>query len=233
MSRIDRANYGPSWTEVILGAFLSLVLGVLLGAVLLVLRPVTVAKELPKEPVSGVVYYIEGSKEPGKARQAPAKRAAFVQGQSVTLSEDELNALASSGSTPPGTPPAKAADKKGAEKGKDQPAEGDLLATGAVNFRIADGALQVGVPVTVNVLGLSQKVVAHARGGFVKKGDMFVYEPDVFYVGSCPLQRLPFVGALVRDKFILSQPIPEDIKASWMKLSNVAIDGRALKLTMP
>ena len=48
--KIDRAAHGPGWAEVILGAVLSIVLGVVLGAVVLIIRPVVVAKELPKEP---------------------------------------------------------------------------------------------------------------------------------------------------------------------------------------
>jgi hypothetical protein len=48
MSKVDRAIYGPGWGEVIFGALLSLVLGVVLGALLLVLKPVVIAKETPK-----------------------------------------------------------------------------------------------------------------------------------------------------------------------------------------
>ena len=50
MSRkTDRAKHGPGWIEVIFGALLSLVLGVLVGALLLAFRPVVVVKEMPKE----------------------------------------------------------------------------------------------------------------------------------------------------------------------------------------
>src|SRR6476660_757483 len=123
--KIDRAKHGPSWAEVILGAVLSLVLGVVIGAVLLILLPVEVAKEKPKEPNPKVVYYIEGARDSNKAKQALAKRKAFVEGQSVTVTEDEINSLI----TPSGAaaePPkdAKAKDAKAKDaKAKDAKAK--------------------------------------------------------------------------------------------------------------
>lgn len=229
--KIDRAMHGPSWAEVILGAVLSAVLGVVLGAALLVLRePV---KKMPKEPVRGAVYYIEGSKDPGKARQTLAKRKAFVEGQSIVVTEDEMNSLVAAPA--PGTPGAPG--PKGAQKGKEKaapPADAsETLALGAPNFRIADGKLQVGVPVTINAMDLGHQVIVQARGGFVKKGDMFVYEPDEIYFGSCPVQRLPFVSNYVREKVLAEQSLPEDIKASWKRLASVEIQGKTVKLTMP
>jgi hypothetical protein len=53
------------------------------------------------------------------------------------------------------------------------------------------------------------------------------------YLGSCPVGRLPFVGALVRDKMLAAQPIPDDIKAAWRKLAAVQIGDKTAKLTMP
>ena len=66
---------------------------VVLGALLLVFRPVVTVKEEPKERDRGVVYYVEGSRDPSKARQALAKRKAFTDGQSITITEEEINAL--------------------------------------------------------------------------------------------------------------------------------------------
>lgn len=237
--KIDR--HGPSWAEVIIGAALSVVLGVALGALLLILRPVVVAKEMPKEADRDpkAVYYIEGSRDPGKARSAPAKRQALVAGQSVTVNEDELNTLAGP-ATPPGAP---AAPKKAPEKAKDPKAKegekGDAggsdeaFAVGTPNFRLHDNLMQVAVPVTVNALGLGQKIFVQARGGFTKDGSVFVYDPKELYFGSCPVQRLPFLSGYVRNKFLAAQPIPEDIKTAWAKLSNVEVAGNTLKLTMP
>lgn len=230
MSRkIDRALHGPSWVEVILGALLSFVVGVVLGAALLIFRPVVVVKEMPKgdklDPKA--VYFVEGSRDGTKGREAAAKRKMFGEGRSVTVVEDELNALAGPAAAFVPPPAGKAPEKPGAAAASD-----DIMATGTPNFRIRDGALQIGVPVTVSLLGISEKVIVQTRGGFQKRG-VFVYEPDVFYVGSLPLQRLPYVAKYAREKFLYAQAIPEDIKAAWPKLANVAVEGNMMTLTMP
>ena len=93
--------------------------------------------------------------------------------------------------------------------------------------------MQIGVPVTFSVLGMSEKVVVQTNGGFVKQGDVFVYEPNVFYVGSLPLQRMPYLANYARNYFLNAQAIPEDVKTSWAKLASVAVEGNSLKLTMP
>lgn len=244
--KIDRAAHGPSWAEVILGAVLSLVLGVVLGAVLLVVRPAVAVKELPKEEerVRGAVYFVEGSKETAKAKQAVQKRAAFLGGQSISLTEDEINAIANPGAA--AAPGAKGGEKgkapekgkadkgKAAEKAAPPPAvPGEALALGAPNFRIRDGSLQLAVPVTINTMDLGLKVLAQARGTFAKQGDVFVFEPTEMYLGSCPVQRLPFLASYVREKVIAAQPIPDDVKTAWGKLASVTIEGSTLKLTMP
>jgi hypothetical protein len=221
MSRkIDRATHGPSWTEIILGIFLSTVLGVVLGAVALTLKPVVAVKEMPKEPDANSVYYLEGGRDTAKAKQALAKRAAFAQGQSVSVNEDELNVLI-------GTPAAPAAPAK---PGATPPPAGQLT-FGTPNFRIDGGALQIAAPVTVTAAGL--KLIVQARGGFVKSGDRLVFSPDTLYVGSCPVQRLPFLAGYVRSQFAAAQAVPEDLAAAWRKLANVAIEGKTLTLTMP
>jgi hypothetical protein len=223
--KIDRAVHGPSWAEIILGIILSTTLGIVLGATLLIIKPVVVAKELPKEPDPKAIYYLEGTVDTSKARQAPAKRAAFLQGQSVTVTEEELNALAAPAAAPatpakPGaTPPPAAA-----------PAE--AVAAGAPNFRIRNGEFQLAVPVTINAADLGQKIIVQSRGGFVKQGDIFIYEPTSILVGSCPVERLPFVANYVKQKVLAAHPIPEDLAAAWAKVTNVTVEGNALKVAM-
>jgi hypothetical protein len=217
--KIDRATHGPSWAEIILGIVLSLGLGIVLGIGVMVARPVETVKELPKEPDAKVVYYIEGSKDAAKARQAPAKRAAFAKGQSVSLNEDELNTLAS---TPPPAPPTKAG-----EAPPPAPAAG-AVAPGTPNFRIRDGEMQVGVPVTISAIG--QKVIVHGKGNFAKEGDKFVFVPNKLYVGSCPVERIPILSRYVRNKLLVVDQLPEDVAAAWPKLTNVTIEGNLLTL---
>jgi hypothetical protein len=229
MSRkIDRALHGPSLVEVVLGAVLSLIIGVLLGVILLVFRPVIVVREMPKEDARDpdALYFVEGSRDSTRGREAATKRKAFAAGQSVSVIEDELNVLAGPTSfAGPAAATAPAADKA--------PASDDMIVAGTPNFRVREGALQVGVPVTFNVLGLNQKVVVQTRGGFEKEGDGFVYQPETFYVGSLPVQRIPMLAGYARDRFLNAQPVPDDIKASWAKLAGVSIDGNILNLKMP
>lgn len=243
MSRkIDRALRGPSWVEVILGALISLVLGVAIGAALLIFRPVTVVREMPKEDarIPGAVYFVEGSRETNRGREAPAKRKAFAEGQTVTAIEDELNVLVGPATSfaaagAPGAPVApKAPEKKATDKaGTPEASPDDMIFAGTPNFRLRDNLMQVGIPVTLNVLGMSEKLVVQTRGGFAKRGDVFVYEPGEFYIGSLPVTRLPMVADFAREKFLSAQAIPEDIKAAWPKLTNVSVEGNVLKLTMP
>jgi hypothetical protein len=237
-TKVDRAIHGPSWTEVILGAVLSLILGVAMGAALLVLKPVKQVRELPKEGDrdASLVYYVEGSRDGSKAKQALAKRQAFVAGKSIQVTEDEVNSLMggpAAPATPPPAPP-KAGEKKAGEKAADKAAAaaGDLLAAGTPNVRIRDNVLQIGVPVTIGLMGLDTKVIVFGRGKLVKGGDSFVYEPDELYLGSCPVQRLPFLSGYVRNKFLAATPIPEDIATAWKKVTDATIEGNTLKLTL-
>lgn len=222
MSRRDRVANGPSWAEVIFGAILSLVLGVVIGALLLVFRPVVTVKEEPKERERGVVYYVEGVRDPSKARQALAKRKTFVDGQSISVTEEEINALIA---------PAPAAPAQGEKKEGDTAAASEYVKTGTPVVRVHEGFMQIGLPVTVDFLGT--KLVAQAQGSLVKQGDIFVFEPQTMYLGSCPVNRVPYLSGLVRERVLKAYPLPEDIKQAWGKLANATIDGKTVKLTMP
>ena len=222
--KIDRALYGPSWVEVILGAVLSLVLGGLLATVYLVIKPVQTVKEMPKEKdiVRGAIYYIEGSNDATKGKQWTRKRQQLAAGESVVLTEEELNAVFAP-SSQPGKPGTEAAPAPG----------GGVLNKGTPNFRLRDGRMQIGVPCTITVLGYSQPVTVVATGTFVKDGDTFVFDPDQFHVGSLAVNRLPMVEGFVKRKLVALQVVPEDLTADWKKLANVSLEGKSLRLTMP
>lgn len=227
--KIDRALYGPSWFEVIFGAFLSVVIGVVLAAAYLVTKPVTTVKELPKEPVAGMVYFIEGSKDATKGRSWVAKRQQLVAGMSVQVTEEEINAAIAGVNAP-------APKKPGAKTEEPAPeaeAKPGHLAAGAPNFRIRDGEVQISVPVTVNTLELGLNLLVQARGGFEKQGDRFVFAPKTLLVGSCPVEKLPGVAGFALRQFLGAQAIPEDIAGAWAKLANVSVEGALLKLEAP
>jgi hypothetical protein len=225
---------GPSWTEVFLGAFLSLALGVVLAALSLMLRPVVTVKELPKEAdrQAGVVYYFEGSRDGNKATMAEAKRKNFVAGQSVTVTfnEDELNILATKAAPPPAAP-----------KPAPKPKAGELPIP-AVNadakvlppiFRIRDGVMQIAVPTTISIFGWNRSVLLLAKGDFARQDGKFVFEPTSMTMGSCPLDRLPFLKKFALSKLLGVQTVPEDVAASWAKVTVARLEGNELKLTLP
>ncbi len=247
--RIYRSVRGPSWAEVILGAALSVALGVVLGAVFLVFRPVVAVKELPPEDerMAGVVYQLEGSRDPGKARFASSKKKSFFEGQSVTLTEDELNVLA--GPAPAPKPAAVAANvAKGAPATTKAPAPKaptpapkagatsetpeETFVRGTPVFRLRENDVQIAVPITVNALGLGSIVVVRTHGQFTKQGEVFAYEVGDMYLGSLPVHRVPFLAAYARGQF-LAQPLPEELTTAWKKLAKVAVVGSSLQLTMP
>ena len=223
-------GYEPSWTEVTIGALLRVIIGALLGVVFLVVKPVVTVKEMPKEEELDrtAVYYVEGGRDGAKSRDAAAKRKAFVGGTPVVLNEHELNSYVTPAPAPakpaaPGAKPAAAAPA----------ATGPGLTPGAVNFRLHEGQLQIGVPVKVDLFGLELNVIVQTRGTFVQKDGVFAFEPATMMVGSCPVDLLPPARAYVMEKVVAAQKIPEDISKAWAKLAEVAVVGSALKLTMP
>jgi hypothetical protein len=225
--KLDRAMYGPSWIEVMVGAILSVTLGVVLAATFLIFKPVTQVKELPKEPAVGMVYYIEGSHDSAKAHRVVSKLKIFAQGGSIVLNEDEINTAA--------TPPAPAAPATPPAKGAAAEVEsGEFLTPGTPNFRIHDGQLQISVPVRVKyaLVGLNQSFLVQAKGTIARQGDTFAYVPDTVYVGSCPLQRLPLATGWVIKKILGAQHVPADLAAAWGRLAEVTIEPTALKLTV-
>ena len=154
MSKNERALSGPSWAEVLIGAALSLVLGVVLAAAHLIIIPVAIVREMPKEPVAGNVYFVEGSNDANRGKTWLRKRQAFLDGQSIDLTEDELNTAVA---TPIEKP--KGGAGQPASTAKPAPTNDAFLTPGSVNFRIAGGQVQIGVPVKVNLLEATVVVI--------------------------------------------------------------------------
>jgi hypothetical protein len=224
MATHDRNAFrGPGLLGIVLGAVFGVALGITLACAYLVLKPVQTVKELPKTPAPFTVYYIEGTKNSAQSHQWLQKKKVFIEGESGTLEfdENELNtwmaAAAPSAKPAPGTPTAAQA----------------LLVPGTPNFRIRDGVLQIGMPCTLNALGVSTTIIAFARGGFVKKGDRLAFEPAVFYIGSCPLHRCASLAGMVLDRIVAMQPVPDDIVAAWRKLTDARVAGSTIELTLP
>ncbi len=218
LSKVDRAKYGPGTGEVVLGATLSLLLGVAVALVYLVTVPVETVKAPPKDLPAGKVVYYPGGRDVAKGQQWLRKRQLFTEGNSVSVSADELNLWMLSSASQPGSSPS---------------AEG-IISLGTPNFRILGNELQIGGDAMINVSWFSVQfpVVVQAIGRFEKQGDRFAFVPDECYVGSLPLQKVPLLGTLIYNYLLGRERIPADIAASWKKLAEVSIEDHTLKLTM-
>ena len=225
MTKVKKAQKGPSWFEVGLGAALSVVLGIVLGAAYLVTKPVQTVKEIPKDAPSGVTYYIEGVRDFNKSVVIEEKRKSLAAGEAIAVDEGELNAFVGSLAKP-------SSSAKPGDKGAPS-ADAKLMETGTLNIRIRGGRIQFAVPVSYNVLSVTGTVIIQASGEFVRSGSTFEFVPDTFSAGSCPLVRLPILKEYVLRRFLFAMPVPEDIASAWSKLSDVTIEGPTLRLKMP
>lgn len=224
MSAKNKIVKGPTWFEVGLGAALSVILGCALGAALLVMKPVQKVKEVPKDAPASAVYLIEGSRDFSRTSDVAAKRKAFTEGETVELSEGEINVVL--GAAKPSSPAAKPGDKA-------PPVDAKALDTSALNARIHDGKLQLSDTVTLSLFGATGSFIVQATGGFEKHGSSFEFVPDSFYVGGCPVHRLPVIRDILLKRLLFAQPAPDDLAAAWRKLSDVSIVGPVLRLRMP
>jgi hypothetical protein len=224
--KIEKALYGPSMTEVVCGALLGLLAGVVAASVYLVFKPVLTVRELPKEQPRGVVYFLPGLE--GRARSSgwQAKQKQFLDGKSVQVVEDEINAWVGT------VTPAVAAAPKPAKKegGTAAPASNAIFTPSKPNFKIVNDKLQIGMTCTLNWYGLATDVVLQSIGTFAKEGDHFVYTPETVYLGSCPLHMLPGASGLLVSHVTNTEKISDEFRLAWNKLNDVGVGGGALKL---
>lgn len=233
--KVEKALYGPSTTEVALGAILGLLAGLLAACVYLVLKPVQQVKELPKEPTRGVIYYVPGSDNPAKSREWSAKQKAFVAGNNVQLVEDELNSWANAtfAASPAGAAtPAKAPAAAPKADANQPAAEGGIFQPATPNFHIVDGKLRIGFRCFINWYGMGKDVFVTMTGDIRRSGDRFVFSPDSVYLGSCPVHLLPAVSKPLVSHLLGRKKVPDEINSAWAKLTDVAIEGSTLKLTV-
>lgn len=220
--RFDSTYHSPGWLGAAVAAAASLPLGIVLALLLLVLVPVPRIKEEPAKdaPAPRRVVWIEGGADAAKGREAAAKRSAFLAGQSVTVTEHHLNAWVER--------------SREAAKPDQKPRPGPTgwYSLGEPNFRMVDGAIRVAVPVRLSVGGIDVTLLAQTRGTFVREDQTFVFQPAEVFLGSCPLHRLPWIASRARAA-VLGMPVPADLRAAWVKLANVVIEDRSLRLTYP
>lgn len=232
--KIEKALYGPSLTEVALGAVLGLIAGVLAACVFLVFfKPVMPVKEMPPKDkqVQGTVYHLLGGDSNAKSRTWSAKQKQFIAGTSIVVVEDELNAWAVSALAAPAAPAAKPA-KPGDKPAESTAALNGIFNPGTPNFRIRDGKMQIGFKCVLNWYGLTKEVTVVTTGTMVKSGDKFVFSAQTVYLGSCPVHLLPAVAGPLVSHLIDKKKAPDAINSAWAKLTDVTIEGDTLKLTV-
>lgn len=214
--KLERELYGPSMFEVTLGAALSLFLGAILAAGYLAAQPVETVRSLPREPNEDKVYYITGSARSSLGKGWLRKKQQLLEPGQITiqLTEDELNTWLGS-------------SEMQADKEED---EGGIITVKRMNFRIADGSLQVGLPCEVSVYGKTYSLVVQTQGAFTQSGNQFVYEADEVMVGHLAAHRLPLIGGLVVNRLGAIHEIPYELKEAWETLSDVQVQGRQLVL---
>jgi len=214
--KLERELYGPSVFEITLGAALSLILGALLAAGYLAAQPVETLRALPREPDPDKVYYITGSYRSSQGSGWQRKKQRLLEPGAITvqLTEDELNTWLRS-------------SEMQAEQDDN---EGGIITVEQMNFRIADGSLQVGLPCEVSVFGRTYATVVQTQGDFVKSGDQFVYNPTEVMVGHLGAHRLPLVGSFIAGRLAAIHDVPDELEEAWETLSDVRVEGRELVL---
>jgi hypothetical protein len=231
--KLEKALYGPSTTEVALGAILGLAAGLLVACVYLVFKPVLQVKEMPKDKdvVRGAVYYLPGSDNGTKGKGYVAKQKALVSGSAVELNEDELNAWSTATfGAPPKPAPAAAAKGPGGDAAN--PGYDGIFNPGTPNFKIAHNNLQIGVKCVLNWYGLTHEVTMLTVGSFAHEGDDVVFVPQQVFLGSCPLHLIPKVAPPLMAHILSKKKVPDEIKSAWAKVNDATIEGNTLKLTM-
>jgi len=230
--KIEKALYGPSMTEVVLGAILGLIAGVLVACVYLVFKPVPTLKELPKERPRGMVYYLPGAEGKAKGAAWQTKQKQFLSGKSVQLVEDEMNAWLAA-SIKLDAPPAAPKDKPKANTPPPPstgPVPDAIFIPSKPNFKITNDKLQIGLNCTLNWYGMMTDVILQSNGTFTKDGDHFVYTPETVYLGSCPLHLLPAVSGILMSHITSEGKVPDEFRDAWYKLNDVTVSGSVLKL---
>jgi hypothetical protein len=235
--KIEKALYGPSTTEVALGALLGFLLGVVVAVVYLVWKPVQRVPQMPKDVVANVVYFIPGSENSTRGRGWQAKLKTLTNGGTVTFNEEELNAFAATIEPPPtgtssqsaeGAKPAKPGDPA---KPADAKPQGNFFTSSGLNFRILkNDLLQISMKCAVNYYGIGTEVFVVATGTFARNGDAYAFQPETYYFGSCPLHKLPIGSAFVTNRILGSFKLPDSMRA-WDKISSMKIEGGVIKVT--
>ena len=215
--RIDRALNGPGLIEVTLGALMGIGLGVALGALYLMLKPVEILTKPPETVAAAEVCFVKGDINSAKARQWSRKQQLLSAGGTtdIVLSEEELNAWMASATAKAPSDPAK------------------LVTPEWVNFRIRDGVMQIGIVGKIQAFELTQAFVIQARGKFVPGANGYEFTADELYIGSLPTHRVPGLPQWIIQRALAAQKLPEELTAMWRNFKLVAVEDSAVHIIVP
>jgi hypothetical protein len=222
MAKASDKNKGPRPVEIGIAAVLSLILGVVGGALFLAFQAPVEANTPPNEEERrfGAVYYIPG--KPGGQQHATwqPKREALLRGRSGTMPiiEEELNQWA-------------AAEWRQPQAGDDGPVLN--VRPGTPRFRISEGVFHVNMPLEWSVFGQSKEFKSQAHGGFARRGGIYVFDHERVYIGSMPVPKIFGLSNNVVRRVVNSFDVPEELREGWAGLENVAIEAETLQLTIP
>lgn len=188
----------PGFFGIFFGISLSILAGALLAAAHLAAKPVEVTTIEPKTPEPGMVYFVSGVRGGDWERKVAALNST---GATVRFSEGELNGWAErlfeqyllkskSGGIPE--------------------AEAKAMAR-SLNLRLDGEQLQVGLVLDRAYGPQGSQLVVQMRGGFERNSSGWGYRPEVGYVGSLPLHKIP--GALTVARGFFHNLAPELAKA--------------------
>ena len=202
---------------ILLGGFV----GVLIAAIHLVFKPVVEVKQLPEpEELEAVVYYVEGRRSGMDGAAWVGKRNQLISGTpfEATLNEQELNQWSSASYGP-------RRKELTLEYGEAK------IEPGIPLFRIAEGQVQIGMPVEIKAMDSNRRIILQASGGFAAGGDASMrFAPETVYVGSCRIPNFQGMSGRVFGGLLALIDAPEEVRAAWPTLSEATIEGEQIRL---
>jgi hypothetical protein len=214
---------GPRPAEIVIAAFLSLLLGAVGSAVFLAFQDPEEVTSLPGAEERGfaVVYHVPG--KPGNQTHATWQiKREVVQRQrtgTVPLIEEELNQWAAQ------------EFREGAGDSGDEPIL--HIRPGTPRFRMADGVLFVAMPMEWRVFGTGRKFLSQAHGSFVPRGGQYVFEHERLYIGSLPVPKVFGLSDLLVRRVVNSFDVPNELREGWANLESVSVEDETLRLVIP
>ncbi len=198
-------------------------LGAWFAAACLVFTPVEIVPAPPANPGRGAgrVHYVTGSRDREKGVRWMLKRQQLFESaaREVVFNEDELNLWFAW--EPVGRPlPGGSARREWVE-------------IQGVDFRIADGALCIGLPSKIAIGPKRVPVLIQAKGGFSSRdAGLVMYAPDEVWVGSFPVHRVPWATRWLMSRLPGRQSMPGAGLELWQRILRVTITGRELHVKM-